>query len=387
MFQRPDDLAERAAMESRKGRTAIVVAGPGSALTIPGIIVSQIVQALAKTVPVSRIEVDMGSDYMAGLHRAPSLAAAHDTPGGSATVSRRAPNNVRFRAQAFRDWIGTDTRTAVAYAWPGIDNGWIKQFLQVARASGATTIVVCQSRPNSSRAKLLALADVAYQADMVIVGDADDARELTLNFGSAGPAVRTHRALSLGGRSSRKAVHQITAFLPKGNASMLSTLLAAFDGIAEAWVANLRLQVVMRYTGRAVPELVARSYHADHVRLIGEDISRIDLEALCASSSALIAADPALDSRAFSIAVNSGVATVVLATPSLPKVGRGYVGGLLADHDRPASINVALSHALRLADLRFPDPEAWTELAQRLSSKSEPEQLIPEDLEPATKTA
>ncbi|MGD0053901.1 MAG: hypothetical protein ABSC34_00490 [Acidimicrobiales bacterium] len=385
MLQRPDGSERIDAIKPKGTRTAMVVAGPGSSLTIPGIIVSQIVQAVAQIAPVTRIEVDLGSDHMAGLHRAPSLAAAHDVTKNHHTARLRAPNNVRFRAQAFREWIGIDTRTAVAYAWPGMDNRWIKQFLQVAQLSGASTIVVCQSRPNSSRSKLLSLVDVVHQAGAVIVGDADDAQQLSLNLGASGPTVQTHRALSLGGRSSRKAVHQITAFLPKNNAGMLANLLAAFDGISDAWVANLRLQVVMRYTGRVIPDLVERSYHAEHVRLVGEDISSIDLEQLCATSSALIVADPALDSRAFSTAVDSGVATVVLATLEPPKVGRGYVGGLLADHDRPASINVALSHALRLADLRFPDPQAWVELAQRLCAGSIDERLVGA-YEPATKT-
>jgi hypothetical protein len=182
-------------------------------------------------------------------------------------------------------------------------------------------------------------------------------------------------------------VNQIVAFLPKDNVSMVATLLAAFDGIPEAWIENLRLQIVMRYASPMIPELVERSYHVDHVRLVREDFSKIDLEQLCATSSVLIVADPKLDSRAFSTAVDSGVATVVLATPNLPKAGRGYVGGLLAEHDRPASINVALSHALRLVDLRFPSPDAWATLALGLCSTSDHEQRILWDLEAATKTA
>jgi hypothetical protein len=387
VFQRPEDLVGVGANTPLESRTAVVVAGPGSSLTIPGIIVSQIVQALAQTIPVTRIEVDLGSDFMSGLHRAPSLAAAHDAPKSPSTVPLRAPSNVRFRAQAFREWLGTETRTAVAYAWPGIENGWIRQFLQVARASGASTTVVCQSRPNSSQTKLLSLVDAIHQADTVIVGDANDARDLVAYFGSSGPAVLTHHALSLGGRNGRKTVNQVVAFLPKNNVSMLANLLAAFDGIPQAWITNLRLQVVMRYTGPVVPQLVERSYHADHVRLIGKDISSIELEELCVASSVLIVADPALNSRAFSTAVDSGVATVVLATPDVPKVGRGYVGGLLAEHDRPASINVALSHALRLADLRFPGPDAWMDLARRLSTSAEHERTIPWHFEAATKTA
>jgi hypothetical protein len=49
-------------------------------------------------------------------------------------------------------------------------------------------------------------------------------------------------------------------------------------------------------------------------------------------------------------------------------VGRGYVGGLIADIRRPTSVHVAHNHALRLAELRFPSPHAWFELANRLNS-------------------
>jgi hypothetical protein len=160
-------------------------------------------------------------------------------------------------------------------------------------------------------------------------------------------------------------------------------LLAAFDAIPEAWIDAYRLQIVMRYMGGSVPQLVERSYHADYVTLVGEDISTIDLEQLCAASSALIVADPAFDSRAFSTAVDCGIATVVLSPAKLPDVGRGYVGGLLADMNRPASVHVALIHALRLAELRFPSPDAWDELAQRLGGKRPQVPASLEVLEPA----
>ncbi len=137
---------------------------------------------------------------------------------------------------------------------------------------------------------------------------------------------------------------------------MLFSLLAAFDAIPEAWIEGYQLQVVMRNSDEAIPAMVASSYHFDHVRLISEDISSLDFEKLCSTSSALIVADPGLDSRAFSTAVNCGMATVVLAKSLLPEAGRGYVGGLMAELGKPASIYVALTHALRLAELRFPTP-------------------------------
>jgi hypothetical protein len=144
-------------------------------------------------------------------------------------------------------------------------------------------------------------------------------------------------------------------------------VLSAFDAIPEAWISDYQLRVIMRYTGDSMPDMVASSYHSENVRLIGEDISAGDLEELCSTSSALSVADPAIDSRAFSSAVDSGIATVVLTDSTLPMVGLGYVGGLLADLRSPSSVHVAINHALRLEELQFPSPDAWDRLARRLT--------------------
>jgi hypothetical protein len=363
VYWRPEDSLGSNAQERRTG---VVVAGPGSSLTIPGIIVSEIVRAIAKTSRVTRIEVDVAADFMAGLHRASSLAAAHEVNAGADINRHRAPNIPRLRARAFRDLIGPDVGTAIAYAWPGIDNSWIRQFLQIAKASGASTTVVCASLPASNPVKPVALADILYQADRVYVGDVADAAELTQVFGSRGPEVEARKALSLRGRSGRTTDRQITAFLPKNNGGSLATVLSAFDAIPEAWISDYQLHVVMRYTGDVMPDMVAGSYHSDNVRLIGDDISAAELEELCMTSSALSVADPAIDSRAFSSAVDSGIATVVLTDSTVPTVGRGYVGGLLADLRSPSSVHVAFNHALRLEGLQFPSPDAWDRLARRL---------------------
>ncbi|MGA2970895.1 MAG: hypothetical protein ABSE75_13955 [Acidimicrobiales bacterium] len=378
MFQRPEDLIED---EAQRVRTGIVVAGPGSSLTIPGIIATEIVQALAQSNTVRRIEVDFGLHFKAGIHRAPSLAAAHDEGRSGNIVRHRAPANSRLRTQAFREWIGSDTHTAIAYAWPGNNNDWIDEFFGAARAAKAKTVVLCESPPRSAKTRAVSLAPMLSRADHVIVGDPSDADELRAAFESSSTRVDAHQALSLGGRSGRSLVHQITAFLPKDDSDMLFSLLAAFDAIPEAWIEGYQLQVVMRNSDIAIPAMVASSYHFDHVRLIGEDISTLDFEKLCSTSSALIVADPALDSRAFSTAVDCGIATVVLTKALLPLAGRGYVGGLMAELGKPASIYVALTHALRLAELRFPTPEAWLELAQLLDGSHEREPTRPGVLE------
>jgi hypothetical protein len=366
VFRRNDEpmgLAHR----NDADRTSVVVAGPGRATTIPGIIVSEIVHAVSLTAPVSRIEVDLGLDYTVGLHRAPSLAVAHRADDVAEVSSRRAPDSARFRAQAFRDWLGPDVKTAIAYAWPGIDNSWIKPFVQIARSAGITSVVAIASLPRTTLMRPSSLADTVARADLVLVGDEADAIGLSRALGSGGPLVEAHEALSLSSRDDRGGGHQITAFLRRGSTSTLSSLLAAFDAIPEAWIDEYHLQVVMRHAGQIFPEMIANSYHGDHVRLIGEDLSRSSLDDLCAASSVLGVADPTVDSRAFSAAMDFGIATVVLSSSSVPEVGKGYVGGLLADLAHPASVHVALRHALRLAELSFPSPDAWDELALRLS--------------------
>jgi hypothetical protein len=350
----------------REDRTGVVVAGPGLSVTIPGIIVSEIVRALAKTIKVTRIEVDITAESMAGLHRARSLAAAHNSQMSANIVVHHAPSPPRLRAQAFRNWIGPEVDIAIAYTWPSLDNGWIKQYLEVARTAGCLTVVLCESLPRAQHEKIASLAELMYQADYVFIGDASEATELAGHYGTRGPKIEAQRALSLGGKGERTVNRKITAFLPKDSGITLTTVLAAFDAIPKAWINDYRLQLIMRYAGGEVPDMIADSYHANHVQLVGEEMSALDLEKLCSSSSALGVADPAIDSRAFSAAMESGVATVVLANSPLPSVGQGYVGGLLADMTRSASVNVAMNHALRLEALRFPSPDAWDELANRL---------------------
>jgi len=362
MSRQPDTEDETAPIEFN-GRY-VVVAGPGTSLTIPGIIVSEIVIALSTTSSVRRIEVDLGTHPTMGLHRAPSLAATHDAASRLGPQRYQAPRNATARKRAFRQWIGPDARLAIAYAWPGIDNEWIREYLQVAKAVGLPTLVLCASLPSSREARAVSLFNLIRNADCVIVGDADEANELVAAFGSNRPEVQTHRALSLTGRSRRSGPQQLTAFLPSGSSETLTALMSAFDAIPESRIKNYEMQVIMRYEGSAVESIVANSYHARHVQLLGYVMTAGDLREICNTSSALSMADPDLDSRAFSTAVSCGIVTVVLASSKAPIVGRGYVGGLVADGRRPASIHVAMAHALRLDELGFPSPDSWRELAE-----------------------
>ena len=212
---------------------SIVVAGPSSSLTIPGIIVSQIVHAISENHSVMSIEVDSSSDFDAGLHRTPSLAAAHRTEPLRNVVSFVAPRAPRdYVPQAFKGWIPAGARAAIAFAWPGLDNSWISQFLSAAHANKTPTMVVCVSLPRSNHDKVIALADVMIGADLVLVWQAGEAGALIKKARlENGSGCRMHEALSLQGRAERTSIHQITAFLPKENYDALATLLTAYDAI------------------------------------------------------------------------------------------------------------------------------------------------------------
>jgi len=348
------------------GRSTVVVAGPGSTSTVPGLIVSEITYAVAKSAPVIRIDVDLNTELMTGLHRAPSLSAAHGPIEGQKISRHEASTNSRLREQSFRKLIGPDVATAIAYAWPGIDNSWIKQYVRAGRLAGARTVVACASLPQPGHARAVGLASSFAHADALLVGDEMQARELASVFGRSGPIIETHPALSLGGRIGSLSKKVITTFLPKDDVASLTTLLAAFDAIPEAWIEDYELRIVMRFADPKVSQLVSSSYHAKQVELIGDAISGNDLLALCSASSALGIAEPMSDSPVFSLAVLSGVSTVVLGSSLRPEVGRGYVGGLLAERNRTASLHVALIHALRLAGLRFPNPNKWDQFAERI---------------------
>jgi hypothetical protein len=365
MSRSPDP--ERTVAPLDRDKTCVVVAGPGTSSTIPGIIVSEIVVALAASSRVRRIEVDLGNHPTMGLHRAPFLSAAHDVPLRFSPERHRAPRDTRARRKAFHQLIGPDVKLAIAYAWPGIDNNWIRDFLRVSKSIGVQTLVLCASLPPSREVRAISLVDEIRGADRVVVGDVGEVSELVAAFGASGPRVQAHRALSLLGRRRRTGPRQFTAFLPRDSIETFAALMMAFDAISDLQVNNYSLNVLTRYEGNDAKSIVAESHHAQHVQLISDDVTKNDLAQLCETSSAIGMANPQRDSRAFSTAVDCGIAAVVLASSNAAlAVGRGYVGGLLAAGGRPASIHVAMAHAFRLDELGFPNPDAWCELADGL---------------------
>lgn len=342
----------------------VVVAGPHSSVTIPGLMTSEVVGALATYGQVITVGVNPGRHYDAGLHRARALSAHHSS---HLTEVFLHPWLSRRRRQEFLPYFRDQVKLAVAVAWPGIDSSWIGEFVHVANENGARSVVLVVTRPVSSQS-VTQLARTVGDADLVLVGDIMDATLLSATLGSTRPVIEVHRALSLSGRGANEGRKRLTAFLPKDDEQSLVSVLTAFDAIPSDWINNYDLRVFMRFINRNVPTRVSTSFHSQRVQLIGDELSSGDVLQIAADSSALSVADPTLDSRVFSTAVESGVATVVLADKMKTDVGRGYVGGLLADVNRPTSVFVAHSHALRLAGLRFPSPDDWFDLAARVAS-------------------
>jgi len=343
-----------------------VVAGPSSSITIPGLMTAEVVGALAAYAQVTRVAVDLGKDYNAGLHRATALSSTF-APSNAVVRTLRAPMLARQRRQEFRQYFNDRVDLAVALAWPGLDNTWIGEFVHVAKLAGASTVVLMVTHPTAGQNAASSIAREVAQADLVLVGDIIDATILSATLDARRPVIEVHRALSLTGRSADQEHKRLTTFLPKDGEQALVSVLAAFDAIPSDWIENYDLRVIMRYSGQAVPAHVAASYHSQHVQLIAENMTALDMQAIALESSAISVGDPDLDSRAYATAVDAGVATVVLANDMVTDVGRGYVGGLLADINRPTSVHVAHNHALRLSELRFPSPYAWFELANRLN--------------------
>ena len=344
-----------------------VVAGPSSIVTIPGLMTDEVVGVLAAHAQVIKVAVNLSKDFESGLHRAKSLSA-NFRPGDVASQRFRAPLVPRQRRREFREYFKDRVELAVALAWPGIDNSWIGEFVHVARQASARTVVLVVTHSTSAQGATSIARELA-DSDLVLVGDIMEATRLSAALGTKRPVIEVQRALSLTGRVAEGEHKQLTTFLPKDARQSVLSVLTAFDAIPTDWIENYNLRIIMRYSGREIPNRVAASYHSDHVQLIGEDFSSLDMHQIATDASAMSVADPAFDSRAYATAVDAGVATVVLAGDMITEVGRGYVGGLLADINRPTSVFVAHNHALRLAGLRFPSPGDWFELAARLSAE------------------
>ncbi len=351
---------------ARVDRLHAIVAGPGLALTIPGVIVTELVRALSRRAMVTRIEVDLSEQELTGLHRAPSLASVQRDDSQDRVVTLRAPVRAKDRARALREWVDDTADVLIAYVWPGLDNDWLDDLLEVGRFRRVPTVVLCASLPGVRTSDLAALCSRAYGADQVFVGRAEDARTLRSLMGARGPRVGVHPTLALTGRQSDDGDGVITAFLPRDNVAALTTVLTAFDAVPDEWIDDRRLRVVMRHRGHEVEEAVGASHHAAQVELIDEEMTESDLLEVVGSSAATGIADPTDASRALDVTMDRGVATVAMVSSPALALRRGYAGGLVASLARPASVHVAFSHALRLASLRFPGPDDWDALVGRL---------------------
>jgi hypothetical protein len=131
-------------------------------------------------------------------------------------------------------------------------------------------------------------------------------------------------APSLSDRTVCNEHKRLTIFLHKDNERSLVSILRAFDATPTNRTHNYDLRIIMRYSGRTIPDHVAAGYHSDHVQPIGEDFSSLDIHKVASDSSAMSVADPTFDSRAYATAVDAGVASVVLAGDMVTDAVRGY---------------------------------------------------------------
>ena len=353
---------------SAKRHGQVLVAGPGSSVSIPGLVVAEVAHSLSTLIQVVRLEVDPDPSFISGLHRARPLTTVHPRVAEIPVLTMPPSLKARQRQQHFAELLRNQFDYVVAYAWTGIDNRWISQFTAAAASCSLNCAVLYAIPPRMTVDNLRAIADEVEGAGLLVVGDADTSTRLGELLGPDGPRVEWHRAIALGERRrlTNFTVNTVTAFLPRDDVDTLTTLLAAFDAIPDQWIQFYRLRVIMRYSGSTIERLVGESHHADWVELAGRDLDDGEVEVLVGQSSAVVVADPTLDSRVFNVATYFGVATVVLLSSNYTAVGDGYVGGLVADARRPPSVHVALMHALRIAELIFPQADSWPDLAARI---------------------
>jgi hypothetical protein len=222
----------------------------------------EIVGALSSYAQVTKVPVNPSKNYDSGLDRAKSLSANFRRDGGPIPT----PHFSR-RRQDFRRCFGDRVELAVALAWPGIENSWIGEFVQMARQSGARTVVLVVDHPSYGQGAI-PFARELTDSGLVLVGDIMSATVLSANLGTKRPVIEVHRALSLTGRGTGGERKRLTTFLPKDDEQSLASVLRAFDAIPVNWINEYSMRIIMRYSGRAVPDHVATSYHADHVELI-----------------------------------------------------------------------------------------------------------------------
>ncbi len=356
------------------GTDQVVVAGPGSDRTIPGLLTSEVVEAMTSFATVTRLEIDPVRHFHVGLHRATALAARHEYHGQRVTTWR--VETRRRSTKLFARHFTEETTLAVAVSWPTMATDWIGDFLSAAKKRNIPSLVLVVAGPTSPSSRIAALARDVVDADLVLVGDPFEANLLSALLRSPRPVIETHRALALMGRHEESSTQVVTAFVRPDDRDAIATIIAAFDGTPQSFASRYRFQIVTREGSPAVEELVSQSFYRDQIDVITKDFSTAELGAFCRESSAILIADPSFDSRAYATAELSGVATVVITDEEHPAVGRGYIGGLVADRTRPASVYVAMAHALRLASLNFPTPEMWSELGLRARLMTQPAPVL-----------
>ena len=293
-----------------------------------------------RTAPVTRIEVDLGLDFTVGLHRAPSLAVAHraEVRGDRRVAARTRQRKVPLPGlpRLARTRRRHSDRLRVARHRQLLD-----QAVPPDRALRRHhTVVAIASLPRTSSGRASDLADPSRGRTSCW-----SATRL-MPSGCPGPSVpvapwsrRTRRCRSRAAMAGAAATRSPRSFGGAARARSPRCSLRSTPS-PRRWIDEYHLQVVMRHAGQIFPEMIANSYHGDHVRLIGEDLSRSTPRGLCAD--VVGARRRRSDGRLARVLGRDGLRhRHGRPCRRPPSRGRpGYVGGLLADLAQPASVHV-----------------------------------------------
>ena len=339
-------------------KVTLVVAGPGSSVTLPGVLVSEIAQSLADSYEVRRLEMDATQTFGLGLDRAPSLRSIQSVEFDVVRVPAVLPRRARLR-MIEQSLVGVSA--VVTVLWPGIDPTSMAMLGREARLRGIPVAVLLARVDGATAIRDIAAKDLEG-VDLVLTGDTAD---VTVLKGIV-PAVRAHPALNFAPRPTR-AVDVIVAFIPPEGEDVLRSVVTAFDAIPEAWIERYRLHVITRLPATSLGPIVDASFYREAIELTNSVLDDEQVGDVCSRAAAVMIADPIYESRAFTTSAAAGLPVVLVSSDSLPNVPSGYLGTLVARAGRPVSIHVAMTHALRLAHVAIPNYAGWRGLLDELA--------------------
>ena len=320
--------------------------------------VSEITHFLANTYQVRRLEMDATQTFGLGLDRAPSLRSIQSAEFDVVRIPAVLPRRARLRM--VEDAL-TDVSAAVMVLWPGIDPASLAMLSRVARSRGIPFAVLLVRVDGTTALNSIAPRDFDG-ARVIISGDESDTAVLR----GIAPVVRVHPALDLVPRSA-KGVNVVVVFVPPDGVDVLRSVVTAFDAIPEAWADNYRLHIITRLPSDSVRHIVDASFYRESIELTHAVLGDDEITRVCSQAAVVMIADPIYESRAYQTSADASLPVVLMTSAIVPDVPKGYPGTLVASSNRPVSIHVAMTHALRLAHVAIPNYGSWRSLLDELA--------------------